>query len=62
LKNIVYENVPITRLDMMDRIKRICEGITSEILKLVLENFESRLRLCLWNNGGHFEHLIQRPG
>jgi len=45
---------------MMNRIKRVCEGISPEILRLVLENFESRLQLCLQNNE-HFEHLIQRP-
>jgi len=46
---------------MMNRLKKVCEGITPEILRSVLENFESRLRLRLWNNGEHFEHLIQRP-
>jgi len=35
--------------------------ITPEILRSVLKNFESRLRLCLQNNGGHFEHLVRRP-
>jgi len=40
-----------TGLDMMIRIKRICEEITSEILKSGLENFENRLRLSLRNNG-----------
>jgi len=60
-KNIVRENAPITRLDMMNRIKRVCEGITPEILRSILDNFENRLRLCLRNNGGHFEHLIRRP-
>jgi len=45
----------------MNRIKRVCEGITSEILRSILENYESRLRLCLRNNDGHFEHLIRRP-
>jgi len=61
LKNIVYENASTTRLDMMNRIKRACERITPEILRSVLENFESRLRLYLRNNSGHFEHLIRRP-
>jgi len=28
------------RLDTINRIKRVCEGITPEILRLVLENFE----------------------
>lgn len=60
-KNIVYENAPSTRLDMMNRIKKVCEAITPEILRSVLENFKTRLRLCLRNNGGHFEHLIRRP-
>jgi len=56
-KNIVYENAPTTKLDIMNRIKRACEGITPEMkLRSVLENFESRLQLCLRNNGGHFEH------
>jgi len=41
---------------MINKIKRIYEGITPEILRPVLENFESRL--CLRNNGGHLEHLI----
>jgi len=59
-KNIVYENAPTTILDMMNRIKRVCEGITPEILRSVLENFESKLQLCLRNNGGQFKHLIRR--
>jgi len=41
-KNIVYENAPTIRLDIVNRIKRDCEGITLEILRSVLENFESR--------------------
>jgi len=45
----------------MNRIKTVCEMITPEILRSILENFENRLRLCLRNNGGHFEHLIERP-
>jgi len=60
-KNIIYENGSITRLDMMNRIKRVYEEITPEILRSIVENFESRLQLCLQNNGGHFEHLIRRP-
>jgi len=44
---------------MMNRIKRVCEGITPEILRSLLENFESRPRLCLRNNG-YFERLIRR--
>jgi len=49
--------------DMMNRIKRVCEAITPEVLTMrsVLENFKSRFRLCLRNNAGHFEHLIRRP-
>jgi len=31
------------RLNMMNRIKRVCEGIIPEILRSILENFESRL-------------------
>jgi len=30
----------------------LCEGITPEILRSVLENFESKFRLCLRNNNG----------
>jgi len=40
----------------MMRVKRVCEGIPPKILKSVLENFKSKLRLCLQNNDGHFEH------
>jgi len=61
LKNIVYENASTIRLDIMNRTKRVCEEITPEILRTILENFKSRFRLCLRNNGGHFEHLIRRP-
>jgi len=45
---------------MMNRRKRVCEEIIPEILRSVLKNFESRLRLCLRNDGGYFEHLIRR--
>jgi len=44
---------------MMNRIKRFCEGTTPKILRSVLGNFESKVRLCLRNNDGHFEHLIR---
>jgi len=52
-KNIVYENTSTTRLNIMNRTKRVCEEITPEILTSILEDFKSRLRLCLRNNGGH---------
>lgn len=39
-KKSVYENAPTTKLGMMDRIRRVYEAITSEVLRLVLENLK----------------------
>lgn len=39
-KKSVYENAPTTKLGMMDRIRRVYEAITPEVLRSVLENFK----------------------
>jgi hypothetical protein len=45
-------------LNMIKRIRRVCEAITPLMLENVQRNFRCRLLLSLENNGAHFEHLL----
>jgi len=60
VRDAVYQEAPTTKLDMTDRVRRICQAITPQIFREVLWNFRHRLNLYLENNGAHFEHLIPR--
>lgn len=57
-KNIVYKQAPTTREDMQGRIRRVFQEITPDILIQVRASFIRRLRVCIDNNGGHFENFL----
>lgn len=58
IKNEVYRTVPTTVEDMRERIRAAFRGISPEVLRAVSRACESRLRLCLQQEGRHFEHLV----
>jgi len=60
VEDAIYQKVPTTRLDMMERVRRACQAIMPQILREVVWNFRHRLNLCLENNSAHFEHLTTR--
>lgn len=58
IKGKVYETAVTTRENMMVRIREAFQEISRETLQNVNDSFLRRARLCLQENGGHFEHLI----
>ena len=60
LKAVVYRQPPTTREDMMERIRAACAAITQNVLLGTVRNFRRRLELCLQQNGGNFEQLMNR--
>lgn len=58
LKNTVYQTAPTTAEDLKDRIRWACRSIPANVLRKTVDAFEKRLRLCIQQNGGTFEHLL----
>lgn len=58
LKNIVYQQQPTTRDNMMQRIREACAAIPRNVLLNTVRQFETRLGLCIAANGGNFEQMI----
>lgn len=59
LKDVVFREPPTTRDDMKVRITEACRAITPAMLEATVRNFKKRVRLCIRENGGHFEHIIK---
>lgn len=59
LKSKVYLTPPTTPEDMRNRIRLAFLDITPAMLINVEANFIKRVRFCLQQNGGHFEHLLE---
>lgn len=59
VKNVVFQQRPTTREDMMERIRRACAAIPRETLLRTVSSFERRVNLCLQANGQIFEHLLR---
>jgi len=57
-KDTVYADAPITRIDMIERIRRACAAVTPEVIRAVMNNVRRRLEMCLQNEGGVIEHLL----
>lgn len=58
IKSLVYQTPPMTPEDMKIRIREAFATVTPEMLTNVKKNFEKRVRLCIEQNGHHFEHLL----
>ncbi|EZA47915.1 hypothetical protein X777_15034, partial [Ooceraea biroi] len=59
IKNVVYEHVPTTRENMMERIRTACVNIQRAVLLKTVRNFQNRLALCIQGNGDNFEQFIR---
>jgi hypothetical protein len=44
--------------ELAKEIINICNNINQEVLQNVFENKKRRVRLCLAENGHHFQHLL----
>ena len=58
LKDRVFRTAPDTIGELKLAITREVKGIRSEVLKRVIDNFQTRLRHLVASDGGHFENLI----
>jgi len=57
-KEEVYETRPQNPDELKDRIRAACRKITPEMLREARTSFLQRVRLCVAQHGGHFEHLL----
>lgn len=58
LKGEVYQEVPTTRENMIQRIRNACAKITPETLLSCVQSFEARINKCIEVEGHHFENLM----
>lgn len=57
IKSKVYVTTPTTVENMRQRITAAFQEITPDMLTNVEQSFKNRIRLCINQNGGHFEQL-----
>ena len=58
LKNVCFEQQPMTREDMMERIRRACAAIPQNVLLSTVRHFLRRIQLCIETNGDIFEYIL----
>lgn len=58
LKSIVYRERPVDLEDLKARIRIELRQIRHHTLASLSDSFLNRVRMCLNNNGRHFEHLM----
>jgi hypothetical protein len=58
VKVSVFQEIPTTREDMMERIQQAFVAIRRETLRNVRRSFYSTIERCVEVNGRNFEHLI----
>jgi hypothetical protein len=56
----VYEKKPRTRVDLKQNIREEVAAISPNMLQLVMQNFQKRLRECVDNKGRHLTDTIFR--
>lgn len=60
VKNAVYENMPLSKNELINKIKEVCSNIPADILKkCTTENVLKRMICCMSQNGQHFEHILK---
>ncbi|KAJ4443577.1 hypothetical protein ANN_05251 [Periplaneta americana] len=60
LKDRVYATRPQTLDDLKHNITQEIQAIDNRVLQRVASNMERRVELCLMQDGGHIQHLLQR--
>ncbi|KAJ8914489.1 hypothetical protein NQ315_002761 [Exocentrus adspersus] len=59
IKEKVYQDVPTTPENMMERIRNACRAVSRETLIQCHESFMRRIDKCVEVGGHHFEHLLK---
>ncbi|KAJ8915515.1 hypothetical protein NQ315_012396 [Exocentrus adspersus] len=59
IKEKVYQDVPTTPENMMERIRNACRAVNRETLIQCHESFMRRIDKCVEVGGHHFEHLLK---
>lgn len=57
IKDLVYATPPVDDDDLLQRIINACQTVDQDMLSRVTNHVEHRARLCVQQEGGHFEHL-----
>jgi len=58
LKQQVYNEVPTSKEDMKERIRRACSMIDTNEIRNAIFSMTNRFRACIDAQGHHFEHLL----
>ncbi|XP_039303521.1 uncharacterized protein LOC120357400 [Solenopsis invicta] len=58
IRDQVYQTLPRTREDLINKIQAASRKITPAMLNNVRQSFMRRVALCLEDAGGYFEHLL----
>jgi Helix-turn-helix domain (DUF4817) len=58
VRNMVYEEPPTTKENMMDRIRDAFGRINRNMLQNVNDSFLRRIQTCVQQQGGYIEHLV----
>ena len=60
VKKKVYHPKPETMDELKSRIQLVCREIPTSTLSAVQQNMVKRLRICMEQDGGIFEHLLKQ--
>ncbi|KYN32334.1 hypothetical protein ALC56_13191, partial [Trachymyrmex septentrionalis] len=58
LKSQVYVNEPTTTRALKEEIQRCINEIQPHLCKMVMENFDKRVRMCMQSRGGHLPDVL----
>ena len=61
LKDNVYQGNPQTIEELKTAITAKIRAIPKEECVKVIENFATRVQVCLQVNGGYLEHILEKP-
>ena len=61
LKDNVYQGNPQTIEELKTAITAKVRAIPKEECVKVIENFATRVQVCLQVNSGHLEHILEKP-
>ena len=58
LKSQVYVNKPTTTRALKEEIQRCINEIQPHLCRIVMENFDKRVRMCMQSRGGHLSDVL----